>query len=200
MSKSRTALAAILLSSLFNVHSVAAYAPQDQQIYNPVSFNQKNEAQSFPECKDHNGQPVKYVNSRDYSGFIIYANVRYLDTDPISNPAIIYNAHFIESLSKLERDFTMAHECYHLSSGDAYKAYEDLALGIKRDRDSDIIMRKMEDDADCAATRELRTDYGYSVESIENLYNLFDRFENGPELERRMNLVRECANIPEASF
>lgn len=144
-----------------------------------------------PVCYDHTGAQAQIINSDNHSAVVMYANIRYLDAQNIADPAILINERFWNSLSDIQKGFTIAHECYHLSSGDAHAIYSDLqSSGIKQSRDD---MLQFEDDADCSAAQMLTQNYGYSADIMNEIHPLVDRVSNRRETVRRMENIRQCA-------
>lgn len=110
--------AALALHSIFSIHSAAALED------NSPTGDVTNEY-SFPACTDISGEQAKYVSRDDIdiTPGVAYAGARYLDAETQSGPLIIYNQNFYDNLSPVQRDFTFAHECAHLNTGDAVQAY-----------------------------------------------------------------------------
>lgn len=147
----------------------------------------------FPACTDHTGTSVQYINSDmiDIRPSIAYIGVRYIETDPISQPAIIYKQDFLSALSPFAFDFTMAHECYHLKSGDAYKAYDHYQeTGRFQSRKE---LQDFEDDADCYAARYLILNSGYNYGRIQEGINTPHAFSNRLDMSDRAALILQCA-------
>src|SRR5688500_15742799 len=74
----------------------------------------------FPACYDNEGTPVRYISDDEIriTPWVFFAGARYLSSNPIAEPAIVYEPDKIAPLSPVQRAFVFAHECYHLSSGD----------------------------------------------------------------------------------
>jgi len=147
----------------------------------------------FPACVDHTGTPVQYIDNDtiDIHPGIAYIGVRYLKTDPISQPAIIYKRDFLHQLSPFAFDFTMAHECYHLQSGDAFKAYlhHQETGGFQSRRE----LQQFEDDADCYAAHDLIVNHGYNYEQVREGINAPNAFGRRLSMSDRAALILECA-------
>lgn len=89
-------------------------------------------------------------------------------------------------MSPVERDFTLAHECYHLSSGDARQVYEH---GIP-----DSGQDTFEDNADCDAAGRMREEFHYTAEDMRTLEPLIRRATTYRKEDARVTHVMDCYN------
>lgn len=156
------------------------------------SNNNNNGLPNFPSCTDQRGETVQYLENDtvDIRPSVSKIAVRYLNQSPISQPAIIYDVAFLQGLSRLEFDFTMAHECYHLSSGDAYRAYQYYNETLEFQTRGDL--QNIEDDADCRAAIRMREEFGYSRADIESLEPFINRMTSRRKEEARMQNILAC--------
>ncbi len=151
-------------------------------------------AQEYPTCHDSFGTPVQYVDiqtEHDVTRRVNIAGARYLnfEQEQFESPAIVLDTDYLSSLSSIEQDFIFAHECYHLSSGDAREMYHNhIYLGIRMDRS---FTRKIELDADCHAARILRNN-GYNYSDIEDIQELLRGTTANSRLEERINNINAC--------
>lgn len=126
----------------------------------------------FPECHDSQGEKVNYFYEGEvYNKHTIYiAGARYLNETPLSQPAIFYAPQYFDQMSQIERDFSFAHECHHLESGDAlynYVYYRDTGRDLPPKE-----KRRIEDNADRAAAIKLYQ-LGYKEGQLSILKKLF---------------------------
>lgn len=142
-------------------------------------------------CNDHIGQRALILDTSEYSGpFRVYvAGVRYLETAPISIPAIILDMKKFKAMSSLEKQFTLAHECYHLASGDAYHTYEMLSFNIKVPKEEDI---SMELDADCHAAKKIRELGIYTYANYSRLKYFISSYTSSSRLNERLTNLQRC--------
>lgn len=156
------------------------------------SNNNNNALPAFPSCTDHRGETVQYIERHDVDvkPSVSKIAVRYLNEKDIADPAIIYDEDFLQGLSRLEFDFTMAHECYHLSSGDAYRAYQYYNETLEFQTRGEL--QNIEDDADCRAAIRMREEFGYSRADIESLEPFINRMTSRRKEEARMQNILAC--------
>lgn len=144
-------------------------------------------------CNDDRGTAVRLLNSdsEDNPYYISMINVRYLDQANIAGPSIIYDEDFVKQLSPIQLQFTMAHECYHLSSGDARAAYEHLNFtGKAQSRDE---LQHIENDADCGALNYMQTQMGYARKDFDSEINaLFHMVQSSRKADARYNALQSC--------
>jgi len=177
------------LTALFMISASSSYADNNDARINIDGLD----FPAAPVCYDHTGAQAQIINSDNHSAVVMYANIRYLDAQNIADPAILINERFWNNLSDVQKAFTLAHECYHLSSGDAHAIYSDLqSSGIKQSRDD---MLQFEDDADCSAAQMLTQNYGYSADIMNEIHPLVDRVSNRKETLRRMENIHQCAEF-----
>lgn len=176
----------IFLSSVFSAYApvtaaeVPAPAPQSTTNYN------------FPVCHDHTGTAAAYLPN-DIGldrPWVVHFGVRYLDQENIQDPVVFYDPDEIQNLSKAALDFTFAHECFHLSSGDAYRAYEIINSGERLSRRD---MHDEEDAADCHAARRMRHEFSYSVEDLRSALEEINSFTR---MGNRTAHIIDCYNSP----
>lgn len=178
-----------IFSALFAAFS-AASAMAEQET---TPIGSESSAFDFPACVDHMGTEVQYIdNDRiNIRPRVAYIGVRYLETDPISKPAIVFKRDFLHQLSQFAFDFAMAHECYHFSSGDAYDAYvHHQDTGHFQSRSE---LQQFEDDADCYAARHLVANLGYDYEQIQKGMNMPRAFGDRLDMSGRAALILHCA-------
>jgi|AntRauTorcE11897_2_1112592.scaffolds.fasta_scaffold01249_3 hypothetical protein len=145
----------------------------------------------FPACTDKRGEEVAYLRADKIPvhPYVMEAGARYLETDPISKPAIFYEHAFFEDLASVARDFSFAHECYHLSSGDAIRAYEHKKEhGYYKNREDHQVI---EDKADCHATGRLKNEFGYTAKDLDVVEEAIDLMDSNDHTER-MQKIRLC--------
>ena len=154
---------------------------------------------NFPSCFDDTGKPIPYV-TRDYYNsvapdsphIIYYAGALFLRDDPPSQPVILYNTSFIETLSPAERAFVFSHECYHQESGDAKEAYLALQGG---DLSKDYI-RAIESAADCAAAKRMRDEFQASLEDMISIQPMLRKVTAGKNKQPRIDAIMACFSAP----
>ena len=185
----RGGLAGLLLTGIFMGFAAPAGAVPDV----PPA-----EARQFPACTDGQGTVVRYVSTQEnipISPLVFYAGARYLQTNPLAHPAIVYDPEFLAPLTPIERDFTLAHECYHLSSGDALMVYNYIETHHRYlpRAQTEIIERN----ADCDAARRMRDEYRYSAEDMAVLRNVIRSVTPRPaQQEERMAHIMACFTAP----
>ncbi len=147
---------------------------------------------NFSRYTDHRGEEGRYVdvNSVSLSQDIFLIAVRYLDQNPISKPVIAYEIDFLNSLSDVEFDFTLEHERYHLTSGDAFRAYKYYEEHNKYQTRRDL--QAIEDDADAHAARQLKRQFNYSRADVESLRPLINRVTSQYQQDERMKNILVC--------
>jgi hypothetical protein len=152
----------------------------------------------YPACRDVAGTPVTYITTEQYDRdavgqrhYVAYAAALYLNSNPPAQPVIVYNPDFVASLNSVGRAFVFSHECHHLASGDSRNAY--LALNGAPEK----MPRKqpMEDNADCAASRRVRDEFGVSREQLSLQYAMIRRVAPRDH-QARMNAIMACYDAP----
>lgn len=177
---------ASILTTLFMAFSVPAAAqPQPVPVVEP-----------FPACHDSQGTPVRYVSDDDINvvPWVFFAGARYLSANPIAEPAIVYEPDKIDPLSPVQRAFVFAHECYHLSSGDAREVYRYRNEGRSFPADRDEII---EANADCDAARRMRSEYRFTAEDMLGLHDMIRRAHSGDDEERMAHIMACYNSVPE---
>lgn len=172
---------ASILTGLFMALAVPAAA---QPMAPPV-------AESFPACYDSAGTPVRYVSDEEVNvvPWVFFAGARYLNASTVTEPAIVYEPEKIAALSPVGRAFVFAHECYHLSSGDAMEAYrqQNETGRYFTEEKREII----EANADCDAAHRLRDEYRFTLSDIESLHDLIRRVHSDDD-EKRIAHIMAC--------
>ncbi|MGM0421705.1 MAG: hypothetical protein ACQEQL_01245 [Pseudomonadota bacterium] len=145
----------------------------------------------FPACTDKRSEEVVYLRADKVHihPYVMEAGARYLETNPISKPAIFYEYEFFEELPSVARDFSFAHECYHLSSGDALSAYEYKQKHDDYKERED--MMEVEDRADCHAAGRLKNEFGYTAKDLEVLEKAIDSMDSNDHTQR-MQKIQTC--------
>ena len=184
MSKSLAA-SIIFLTSVFTGHApaVAEEAPQ------PVA--QTGTDYNFPACFDHRGTPVRYLRNDIGldSPWVFNFGTRYLDQRNIEDPVIFYDPDLMQTQTKVAIDFTLAHECYHFSSGDTYRAYEIMNTRERPTRDE---MQEQEDAADCNAAHRMRDEFGYTTDDLQTISPLLKAIGASREISTRIPKIIAC--------
>jgi len=184
-------LAHIFMAGAAVAHSVTA--PPEPQNLTSDDITALADYQ-FPACYDSEGTAVRYIDTTNtderVSPMVLTFGVRYMQTDPIGDPAIIYHSGHLTAMPQIARDFIIAHECYHFSSGDAlaaYRHYEEHGRHWSRTQ-----MQQFEDDADCAAAHQLRDEFGYNAADMNVLQTALQPFMTNRERVPRWQAIVAC--------
>lgn len=145
----------------------------------------------FPLCIDISGDRAEYFSKDeiDIRPSVAYAGARYRDAENQSGPLIIYDQSFIDGLTDVQRDFSFAHECAHLSTGDAVVAYQNYLADRSFGRKD---MQDMEDRADCLAVYRMRDEFGYNAEHMREVYDLILDVERAGAAQARWDKIVHC--------
>ncbi len=158
-----------------------------------AAFADGSDGSGFPACSDDRGETVTYHSEDDptidYKGMVMYAGARYLDLDTISTPVIIYDESFLDGAPQVMLDFTMAHECFHLSSGDARYAYEADLTGVSMSGDEKF---RLENRANCSAAHDLRDIWGYKPEDVSVLESEMRARMSNRHANKFMPIIQSC--------
>lgn len=144
----------------------------------------------FPECTDERGEKVAFVEDVKGSGTIVLRfNVRYLDAENLEQPTVLFHRGFVESIPDLLRNFFVAHECYHFSSGDAR-----YAINVKPEKRGipAELHKLIEDNANCAAAHAMREEYGYSPDYLDQLESQIGEYTSLRQAREDMPVIRAC--------
>ncbi|HEU4839686.1 MAG TPA: hypothetical protein VFS88_09815 [Micavibrio sp.] len=150
----------------------------------------------FPACADDHGARVTYMTDDQYQRqargqiyTIMFAAARYMNADTAQEPVIGYSAPFIDSINQSAGRFVFLHECFHLSSGDARKAYLSIQGGGEKAK------REMEDNADCSAATRMRDEFHASEEEMFSIAPMIDAVSSGRGAERMADIMA-CYRAP----
>lgn len=151
---------------------------------------------SFPSCTDDIGQSVGYFNRKDEAVrhviYTSYAGARFLDENEIMHPAILYDPAIFDGQPDIVLDFVLAHECYHLNSGDARQVYTLIRDDAYGNTPKEWI-QQIELDADCGAARRMRDEFRYSAQDMAGLFSIIQMTTHGRQAERdRLANISAC--------
>ena len=179
----------IFLTNIFSAHAPVMAEEA------PAPALQTSTDYDFPACFDHRGAPATYLPN-DIGldkPWAIYFGARYLDQRNIEDPVIFYDPDHMETLSKAALDFIFAHECFHLASGDAYRAYEAMNTSERPGRDE---MQEQEDAADCNAANRMREEFNYTEEEMRGAIESISGVMN---IRKRIPSIMACYQTPVVS-